>query len=70
MTCHHKIHFTTITGHAAFVITPKATLPSNSFLSPELPLVSITIKSTSLFLADSTIGATFEVAVTTTSACS
>jgi hypothetical protein len=38
-------HFTTITGHDACIITPEATLPSNSFLNSDLPLVPVTIKS-------------------------
>ena len=60
-------HFTTITGHDACVITPEATLPSNIFLNPDLPLVPVIIKSTFLFLAYSTIADTIDVAVTTTS---
>jgi hypothetical protein len=60
-------HFTTITGHDACVMTPDATLPSNSFLNSDLPLLPVTIRSTSLFLAYSTIAETIDVAVTTTS---
>jgi hypothetical protein len=30
-------HFITITGHDAGVITPEATLPSNTFLNSDLP---------------------------------
>ena len=60
-------HFTTITGHEASVITPEATLPSNTFLNSDLPLVPVMIRSTFLFLAYSTIADTIDVAVTTTS---
>src|ERR671933_187542 len=62
-------YFTTITGHAASVITPEATLPNNSFLNCDLPLVPVTIKSTFLFFAYSTIADTIDVAVTITSVC-
>jgi hypothetical protein len=60
-------HFTTITGHDACVITPEATLPSNTFLNSDLPLVPVIIRSTFLFLAYSTIADTIDVAVMTTS---
>ena len=60
-------HFTTIIGHDARVITPEATLPSNTFLNSDLPLVPVIIRSTFFFLAYSTIGDTIDVAVTTTS---
>jgi hypothetical protein len=38
-------YFVTKTGQLAYVTTPEAVLPNTNFLIPDLPLVSITIKS-------------------------
>ena len=41
----YPIHFTTTTGHGAYVTTPEATLPSSILPMPDRPFVPITIKS-------------------------
>src|ERR671910_1735097 len=38
-------YFVTKTGQFAYVTTPEAVLPNSNFLTPDLPLVPITIKS-------------------------
>jgi hypothetical protein len=45
------------------VTTPDATLPSNNFLKPDMPLVPTTIKSIFLSSAYSTIAATTDFSV-------
>lgn len=47
----NRHYFITNTGQCAYVTTPLATLPSNIFLKPVLPLVPTTIRST-LFLSE------------------
>jgi len=50
-----RIITTTNTGQWEYFITPKATLPSSNLLSPDIPLVPTTTKSTLFFSAYSTI---------------
>jgi hypothetical protein len=55
-----RSYLTTITGQDEWFTTPSATLPSNNFLNPVLPLVPNIIKSIFSLSANPTISPTID----------